>query len=212
MLACRGLSPSLAGSCFFKGRLRGRVALRVRGAGLLAGEAEPLEQRRETPDAVAHPIGPLDVLAQVPQAKGADAVPLGPGTAQDVSLEGGLLAATQPLGATRARLIVEALRSLGIEAQHRIAQRLALHPGEPGRLSPRYALERIGDGQQPQGRPAIPLACGAPTQVSGLIIRTDRKCGHDNAHRHRPRPSLNHTALERSARVTTSLTGYYPYL
>src|SRR5215218_1087500 len=144
MLACRGLSPSLAGSCFFKGRLRGRVALRVRGAGLLAGEAEPLEQRRKSPDAVAHPIGPLDVLAQVHQAKGTDAVPLGPGTAQDVSLEGGLLAATQPLGATPARLIVEALRSLGIETQHRIAQRLTLHPDQAGRFGPGHAFERIG--------------------------------------------------------------------
>src|SRR5215218_2377919 len=184
----------------------------MRGAGLLAREAEPLEQRRKTPDAVAHPIGLLDVLAQVHQAKGADPVSLGPGTAQNVGLEGSLLTGAQPLGATRARVVVEALRSLGIEAQHRIAQRLALHPGEPGRLSPGHAFERIGDGQQPQGRPAIPLACGAPTQVSGLIVLTDRKCGHDNAHRHRPRPSLNHTALERSARVTTSLTGYYPYL
>ena len=54
-----------------------------------------------------------------------------------------------------------------------------------------------GDCQQPQGRPAIPLACGASTQVSGLIVLTDRKCGHDNAHRHRPRSSLNHNALER---------------
>jgi acetyl-CoA acetyltransferase len=98
------------------------------------------------------------VLAQVHQAKGADAVPLRPGTAQDVSLEGGLLAVAQPLGATRTRLVVEALRSLGIEAQHRIAQRLALHPGQPSRFGPGHALERSGNGQQPQGRPAIPLA------------------------------------------------------
>ena len=103
---------------------------------------------------------------------------------------------------------MEALRSLGIETQHRIAQRLTLHPDQAGRFGPGHAFERIGNGQQPQGRPAIPLAGGAPTQVSGLIIRTDRKCCHDNVHRHRPRPSLNHTALERPARVTTSLTGY----
>ena len=103
---------------------------------------------------------------------------------------------------------MEARWSLSVEAQHRIAQRLALHPGQPGRFGRGHALQCVSDGQQPQSSPAIPPR-DTPAQVSGLVVLTDRERGHDNALRHRPRSPLNQNALPKLPRGTTSLSGYY---
>ncbi len=47
--------------------------------------------------------------------------------------------------------------SFSIEALDCIVQGLALHAGEPGGFGPGHALKRIGNGQQPQAGPGIPL-------------------------------------------------------
>ena len=99
-----------------------------------------------------------DVLAQVHQTPGADPIPLRPGTAQDVRLERGLLSLVQPLGPTWTRSIVEALGSLGVEAQHGIVQGLALHPGQACGLGAGHAFKRVSNGQEPHSGPAVPLA------------------------------------------------------
>src|SRR3954454_7380216 len=148
---------SVAGSLFFEGRLRGRVARRVRGAGFLAREVQTIQKAGQTPLAVAHAIPALDVLTKIHQTPRADSSPLGIRPAQDVRLERSLLSFAQPLGPARARSIVEAVRSLSIEAQHRIVQRLAFHPSQACGLSTGHALKCVGDGQKPQGGPAVLL-------------------------------------------------------
>ena len=152
----------------------------MRGAGLLAREVQALEQARQTPQAVAHAIPALDVLAQIHQTPGADPVPLRPGTAQDVRLERGLLSLAQPLGAPRTRLVVKALGSLGVEAQHGIVQRLALHPGQAGGLGAGHAFERVGNGQEPHGGPAVLFARRPSAQLGGRVVPTDLERGHGN--------------------------------
>jgi hypothetical protein len=39
-------------------------------------------------------------------------------------------------------------------------QRLTLHAGQPRRFGPGHALKRIGNGQQPQAGPGVPLTSG----------------------------------------------------
>jgi len=139
--------PNLADSSFFERRLRGRIALRVRGPGLLARQVQPLEQAREFPLTVAHAVRPLDMLAQVDQPPGADPIALRFRPVQDVSPEGGLLTGTELLRAARTRPVMQTVRSLRIEALDRIVQGLTLHAGQPGGLSSGHALQRIGDRQ-----------------------------------------------------------------
>src|SRR5689334_20453503 len=89
---------SVAGSLFFEGRLRGRVALRVRGTGFLAREVQTIQKAGQAPQAVAHAIPALGIAAQIHQTPRADPIPLRPRSPQDVRLEGSLLSFAQPLG------------------------------------------------------------------------------------------------------------------
>jgi hypothetical protein len=151
------MACSFEGSSFFERRLCGRIALRVRRPGLLARQVQPLEQAREPPLAVVHPIGSFDMLAQISQAPGAHPIALRLRPAQDVRPERRLLTRTELLRATGARPVVQAVGSLSIEALDRIVQSLTLHAGQPRGLGPCHTLKRIGDGQQPQGGPAVLL-------------------------------------------------------
>ena len=92
------MACSRAGSCFFEGRLRGRIALRVRGAGLLAREVQAPKQARQPPQAVVHAIPALDVRAQIDQTPGANPVALRRRPAQNVRLERGLCPALNRSG------------------------------------------------------------------------------------------------------------------
>jgi hypothetical protein len=67
---------------------------------------------------------------------------------------------------------------VGVVAQHRISERLPLHPGEPGGLGAGEAVERVGDRQQPHGGAAVRLASGQAAQLSGRPILADDECGH----------------------------------
>ncbi len=186
---------SVVGSLFFERRLRGRVTLRVRGAGFLAREVETIQKAGQTPEAVAYAIPALDVLTEVHQTPGTHASPLGIRPAQDVRLERGLLPFAQPLGPARARSIVEALGSLSVEPQHGITQGLALHPSQACGLGACHALKCVGNGEEPQSGPVVLLARCSAAQVRRSIVLTHWKCGHGNTLRHRPRPSLNHLNL-----------------
>jgi hypothetical protein len=64
-----------------------------------------------------------------------------------------LLARSELLGAARAWPVVQAVRSLSIEALDGIVQGLTLHAGQPGDFGPGHALGRIGNRQEPQGSP-----------------------------------------------------------
>jgi len=156
---------NLAGNSFFERRLCGRIALRVRGPRFLTRQVQPLEQAREPPWAVVDAVRPLDVLAQIDQTPGAHPIALGFGSAQDVGLERCLPAGAELFRATGSGPVVQTVRSLSIEALDGIVQGLALHAGQPGRLGPGHALERIGNGQQPQAGPGVPLTSGPLAEV-----------------------------------------------
>lgn len=69
-------------------------------------------------------------------------------------------------------------RSFGIVAQHRVPERLPLHPGKPGGLSAGEAVEGVGDRQQPHGGAAIRLVPRQAAQLGGGQILADGECGH----------------------------------
>jgi hypothetical protein len=68
------------------------------------------------------------MLAQVDQTPGAHPIALRLRPAQDVRLQGRLLTGTELLRATRARLVVQTVRTLSIEALNGIVQSLASMP------------------------------------------------------------------------------------
>src|SRR5688572_16818368 len=106
---------SCDGSSFFERCLCGRMALRVRGPGLLARQVQPLEQAREPPLAVADPIGSFDMLAQVSQTPGADPIALRLRPAQDMSFQRRLLTRAELFRTTGAMAVMQSVRSPSIE-------------------------------------------------------------------------------------------------
>ena len=118
------------------------------------------------PFAVVDAISPLDIVTQIDQAPGADPIALGLRPAQDMGLERGLLTRAELFRATGPGPVMQTIRSLGIEALDGIVQGLTLHASQPRRLGPGHALERIGNRQEPQDSPGIPLAGSALAQVA----------------------------------------------
>jgi len=60
-----------------------------------------------------------------------------------------------------------------------VAERLAGHPGEPGRLLAGDAVQRVGERQQAGADAAIPLAAGKAAQLGRVAVGADRQgCGH----------------------------------
>ena len=87
--------------------------------------------------------------AQVGARPGRDAVPFRIGRGEDTRGQGGLLGLAQPLGAPRLGAVVQPRDAFIVVADHRVAQRLALHAGEPGGLGPAHALQGVRDRQHP---------------------------------------------------------------
>jgi hypothetical protein len=87
---------------------------------------------------------------------------------------------------------MQTVRTLGIEALNGIMQGLPFHASQPGGLSSSQTLERIGDSEQPQGSPGIPLAGRPYAQIGRRVVQTDREPGHDDLHQQRPRSAMNH--------------------
>jgi hypothetical protein len=100
------------------------------------------------------------MVAQIHETPCADPVPLGIGPAQDMSLQRSLLPLAQSLGPAWTRPVVQAFGPFGIEAQNGVAQSLPFHAGQPSRLGAGHALQRTGQGKQPQTSPKVPLAHG----------------------------------------------------
>ena len=101
------------------------------------------------------------MLAQVDQAPGAHPIALGLRPLQDVGFQRGLLTRAEVFRAAGAGAVMQTVRSLSIEALDGIVQGLTLHASQPRGLGPGHALERIGDRQQPQAGPGVPLAGSA---------------------------------------------------
>jgi hypothetical protein len=56
---------------------------------------------------------------------------------------------------------MQTVRSFSIEVLDGIVQSLALHPGQPSGFGPGHVLQGIGNGEQPQAGPGVPLTSGA---------------------------------------------------
>jgi hypothetical protein len=119
------------------------------------------------------------MIADVDQAPRAHLVPFRVGAAEHPSLERRLLPGGERVRPARARPVVQALDPFGVVAQHRVPERLALHPGEPGGFGAREAVERMGDGQEPHGGSAVWLVPCETAQFRGGHVLADGECGHD---------------------------------
>ena len=105
------------------------------------------------------------MLAQINQTPGTDPIALGLRPVQNVGLERRLLTRAELLRPTGTRAVMQTVRSLGIEALDGIVQGLTLHTGQPSGFGPGHAFQGIGDGQQPQAGPGIPLTSSPLAQV-----------------------------------------------
>ena len=119
------------------------------------------------------------MIADVDEPPGTDPIAVGIRTAQHPGFERCLLAVAQPFRPARARPVVQIVRPFGIVADHRVAQRLPLHPGQPRRFRPRHALQRVRDCQQAHRRSPIRLKARQAAELTRRQVLADGKSGHD---------------------------------
>ena len=105
------------------------------------------------------------MLAQVDQTPSTDPIALGLRPVQDVGLERRLLTRAELLRATGTRAVMQTVRSLSVEALDGVVQGLTFHASQPSGLSAGHALQGIGNGQQPQAGPGVPLTSGPLAEV-----------------------------------------------
>jgi hypothetical protein len=146
---------------------------------LLPGQAEVVEQPEHPVLAVGDPETSCDDPPEVLGPPGAHPVALGIGTAQHQGAQARHLPLVQPGRPAALGPVAQTVDALGIEPDHPIPERLAVHAGQTGGLASLHALQRVGQTEQPRGDPAIGLASRQPTQLLGRNVVTDRKClGH----------------------------------
>ena len=130
---------------------------------------------------VGHRPTLLDVGGDVEQAVAADPVHLWvrPGKRPRPQLL--LPRHAQLFRPPRVRTIPKPRQAFGVEAHHRVAQRLALPPDNPGRLRPARPLQGLRDRNRPQGRTLVRLALGKPPQLGCAHVIPDHQaaCSHN---------------------------------
>jgi len=86
----------------------------------------------------------------------------------------------QLLRPTRPGAVVQSRQAFGVETYHRVAQRLALPPDNPGRVRPACSLQCLRDGQRPQRRTPVRFALREPPQLGCTHVVPDRQaaCAH----------------------------------
>ena len=175
--------------------------------GLLPGQTEPVQQVEHAILAVAHPKALLDKPAEVLGGPAAEAVTLGIGAAQHQSLEGRHLAFAQERRSAGPWAIAQALDALGVEADHPVPKRLAVHPGLLGCPVPAHAVERVGKRDQPAGHTAIRLQPSQPPQLLARNIAPDRQ---RRTHLRLPftmTAKENHVLVQTTSRVSQNIAG-----
>jgi hypothetical protein len=111
--------------------------------------------------------------AQIAARPGATTVAVGLGTAQDHRCQCRFLPLSQPSLRPTLGAIAQPGQILGVVAHHRIAQCLALHPGQPRRFGPARPVKRVGDGVKPCRNPAFGFPPRQPTQLARRSIIPD---------------------------------------
>jgi hypothetical protein len=84
---------------------------------------------------------------------------------------------------------VQAVQPLGVVADHRVPEGLALHAGQPRRFRSREAIERVGERQEAHGGAAIRLAPRQAAKLLGGHVLADGERGHGGG------PPLAHPAI-----------------
>jgi Transposase, Mutator family len=114
------------------------------------------------------------------------------GGPQRQGLERRQLALVEPGRAAALGPIAQALDPLGVEADHPVAQRLAVHAGLAGSFPPAHAIQGVGHAKQAARHPAIALLPCRPTQLVGRSVLSKRQPRTDRVLAASPRRATNH--------------------
>jgi hypothetical protein len=155
-----------------------------RACGLGAGHTLPRQAKLVEPPqhavlGVADAKARRDEPAQILGPPRADAIPLGVRATQDQGFQRGQLTFVEPTRPTTLGSIAKPRDSFGVEADHPIPQRLAIHPRLTRRLLAAHAVAHVGQGDQSAGHPAVRLLARQAAQLLGRDVVADRDwCAH----------------------------------
>jgi hypothetical protein len=150
------------------------------------------------------------MVADVDQPPSAHPLALRVGAAQHPGLERRLLPRRQTFRSARAGPVVQPVHPFRVVAQHRVPQRLPLHPGRPRRLGPRQAPKRVGDGEQPHRGAAVRLAPRRAAELLSRQVLADGERGHDGGPPRTSRHSLVTRATQGSEFRCAGIYGCHP--
>ena len=88
-----------------------------------------------------------------------------------------MLALVQGAGPAGPGPVAQTFDALGIVAVDPVPERLPGHAGEPCRLLPGQAVERVGEREQAGADPAVALAAGEAAQLGRVAVGADRQGG-----------------------------------
>jgi len=145
----------------------------------------------------------LDVRGDVEQAVAADPVRLRVRPGQHPRPQLFPLRRGQILRPPRPRAVVQPRQAFSVVAQHRVPQRLAFPPHDPGRVRPARSLQSLRDGQRPQSRTPVRLALREPPQLGCAHVVPDHQaaCSHCSLLRRTDRKA---TTLQPTPDITTN--------
>ena len=129
-------------------------------ARLLPGQVEVVKQPQHAILGIADAEAVLDDATEILGPPAAHAVALRIGPAQHHGLERRQLAVVEPGRAAAPGPIAQALDASGVEPDHPVAQRLAVHPGLARGLLAAHPVEPVGQAEQAARHPAIALLPG----------------------------------------------------
>src|SRR3954468_22101671 len=177
-LCVRCIFLSSAGA-LFKGRLGGRVFLRMARARLLSREPETLQKPSERPG--MHPLAEalLADIGQVLERVGRTTAGLWIGPIQHGAHQLGLLLRVERGRATIAPAVGEAVDPMLVVAQHPVAQRLPVHACRPGCLLPAHAVESAGDRQDAARHTRVGLGLGQLAKNCRRAVLANLQRSHD---------------------------------
>lgn len=143
------------------------------------GEAERLQDLADGALMVVHPETFEDDLLQIDASPPDDAVLLPIRAGLDDLSEFGQLLPRQP-GRMPPRLdIAEAIGSLFVEAVSPVAQCLAIHATDPGRLLAVHTVEHRCQRQKSPALVGVLRGGGEPTQIRSRVVRPKlHRCSH----------------------------------
>jgi hypothetical protein len=146
---------------------------------LLPGQAEIVEQPEHPVLGIGDAEAHLDDPTQILGPPAAHAVALRVGTPQHQGLERRQLAVIEPGWAAAPGPIAQAFDALGVEPDHPVAQRLAVHAGLARRPLAAHPVQHVRHAEQAARHPAIALLPGQATQFLSRHVVTDRyRCAH----------------------------------